>query len=260
MKNLTKLAIRKKLLEKLEEQPLSKISVRTICDELGINHNTFYYYYADIYAVIQEYFDENLESVEAVYSRTDSWELSFLEAVRPVMKNRRAVYHIYYSIRKEDLEQYLYSVSGNIMQAFVDSILPELPAKEEDRKLIAHFYRCALTNIVLHWIADGMKQEPKDMITRIGYLFNGSIEEALRRSAVPSAGADAVRAGQQVEDTGAAGQEQHGAENAGAMPPGLCAAEDAGTPWPEQKSPDDGSVADVGLSAGKGGRQKKAGV
>ena len=29
MKNLTKLAIRKKLLEKLEEQPLSKISVRT---------------------------------------------------------------------------------------------------------------------------------------------------------------------------------------------------------------------------------------
>ena len=137
MKNLTKLAIRKKLLEKLEEQPLSKISVRTICDELGINHNTFYYYYADIYAVIQEYFDENLESVEAVYSRTDSWELSFLEAVRPVMKNRRAVYHIYYSIRKEDLEQYLYSVSGNIMQAFVDSILPEVPAKEEDRKLIA---------------------------------------------------------------------------------------------------------------------------
>lgn len=254
MKNLTKLAIRKKLLEKLEEQPLSKISVRTICDELGINHNTFYYYYADIYAVIQEYFDENLESVEAVYSRTDSWELSFLEAVRPVMKNRRAVYHIYYSIRKEDLEQYLYSVSGNIMQAFVDSILPELPAKEEDRKLIAHFYRCALTNIVLHWIADGMKQEPKDMITRIGYLFNGSIEEALRRSAVSSAGADAVRAGQQVEDTGAAGQEQHGAENAGAMPPGLCAAEDAGTLWPEQQDPGEE------LSAGKEGRQKKAGV
>lgn len=254
MKNLTKLAIRKKLLEKLEEQPLSKISVRMICDELGINHNTFYYYYADIYAVIQEYFDENLESVEAVYSRTDSWELSFLEAVRPVMKNRRAVYHIYYSIRKEDLEQYLYSVSGNIMQAFVDSILPELPAKEEDRKLIAHFYRCALTNIVLHWIADGMKQEPKDMITRIGYLFNGSIEEALRRSAVSSAGADAVRAGQQVEDTGAAGQDQHGAENAGAMPPGLCAAEDAGTPWPEQQDPGEE------LSAGKEGRQKKAGV
>ena len=257
MKNLTKLAIRKKLLEKLEEQPLSKISVRTICDELGINHNTFYYYYADIYAVIQEYFDENLESVEAVYSRTDSWELSFLEAVRPVMKNRRAVYHIYYSIRKEDLEQYLYSVSGNIMQAFVASILPEVPAKEEDRKLIAHFYRCALTNIVLHWIAAGMKQEPKDMITRIGYLFNGSIEEALRRSAVSSAGAGgavrsgqqvedggsvrsggqagdagAVRSGQQVGDAGSSGQEQHGAENAGAMPPGQRAAEDAETPWP----------------------------
>ncbi|MCI7093955.1 MAG: TetR family transcriptional regulator C-terminal domain-containing protein, partial [Lachnospiraceae bacterium] len=88
------------------------------------------------------------------------------------------------------------------------------------------------TNIVLHWIADGMKQEPKDMITRIGYLFNGSIEEALRRSAVSSAGADVVRAGQQVEDAGSAGHEQHGAENAGAMPPGQRAAEDAGTPWP----------------------------
>ena len=232
MRNQTKMMIRKALMNRLNKEPLSRITIRALCEDCGINHNTFYYYYADIYAVIQEYFDENLESVEAVYSRTDSWELSFLEAVRPVMKNRRAVYHIYYSIRKEDLEQYLYSVSGNIMQAFVDSILPEVPAKEEDRKLIAHFYRCALTNIVLHWIADGMKQEPKDMITRIGYLFNGSIEEALRRSAVSSAGADVVRAGQQVEDAGPAGHEQHGAENAGAMPPGQRAAEDAGTPWP----------------------------
>lgn len=259
MKNLTKLAIRKKLLEKLDEQPLSKISVRMICDELGINHNTFYYYYSDIYAVLQEYFDENLESVEAVYSRTDSWEQSFLQAVRPVMKSRKAVYHIYYSIRKEDLEQYLYSASGNIMQAFVDSILPELPAKEEDRKLIAHFYRCALTNIVLHWIADGMKQEPKDMITRIGYLFNGSIEEALRRSAASSAGAGAVRPGHHAaEDAGAVGQDQHAAENAGAVRPGQQA--DEGTLRPGQKNADDDSVADEGLSAGTAVRQNKAGV
>ena len=64
MKNLTKQAIRDELIRLLNDKPLSKISVREICDDLGINHNTFYYYFSDIYAVIQEIFAESLQDVE----------------------------------------------------------------------------------------------------------------------------------------------------------------------------------------------------
>jgi AcrR family transcriptional regulator len=183
MKNLTKQAIRAEVIRQLNEQPLNRISVRGICDELEINHNTFYYYYSDIYAVIQEGFAEDLKQVELTYRKTDSWEQAFIRAVQPIMQNKTATYHIYDSMRKEDLETYIFGIGSQIMKRFVAGICPDEPAKQEDRELIAHFYGCALTEILMRWLSGGMKQKPEDMIRRIGFLFDGSIEEALRRSA-----------------------------------------------------------------------------
>lgn len=183
MRNQTKMMIRKALMNRLNKEPLSRITVRALCEDCGINHNTFYYYYADIYAIMQEYFQENLENVIAAYDETASWEKSFLVASRPALENRVALDHVYHSIRKEDLENYIYNVSGGIMIRFVNSIHPELDADQKDRNLIAHFFRCALTSMVLHWIDGGMKEKPEDIIDRIGFLMDGSIEEALRRSA-----------------------------------------------------------------------------
>ena len=183
MRNQTKTMIRKALMDRLNKEPLSKITVRALCEDCGINHNTFYYYYADIYAIIQEYFQENMEHVKAAYDETATWEKSFLVAAQPALDNKVALDHIYHSIRKEDLENYIYSVSGDIMIRFVNSIYPQLDARQEDRLLIAHFFRCALTSIVLHWIDGGMKEKPEYIINRIGFLMDGSIEEALRCSA-----------------------------------------------------------------------------
>lgn len=183
MRNLTKQAIRDEVIRQLNEQPLSKISVRGICDELKINHNTFYYYYSDIYAVIQEGFAEDLKQVELTYRKTDSWEQAFIRAVQPIMRNRKATYHIYCSMRREDLENYIFGIGSQIMKRFVAGICPDVPARQGDRDLIAHFYSCALTEILLQWLAGGMRQQPEDMISRVGFLFDGSIEEALRRSA-----------------------------------------------------------------------------
>ena len=54
MAQTTKNAIRKGFLDLLEQRPLDKISVVDIADHCGVNRNTFYYYYCDIYALIRE--------------------------------------------------------------------------------------------------------------------------------------------------------------------------------------------------------------
>lgn len=183
MKNQTKQMIGEALLKRLNQQPLNRITVRQICEDCQINHNTFYYYYADIYSVIQEYFEANLKKVKEEYDETASWEKSFLVALKPCLENKSAVDHIYHSVSKEALENYMYRTGGDIMERFVASITPEVPAKESDRKLIAHMYQCAMTEILMHWIGEGMQEDPAYIITRIGFLTDGTIEEALRRSA-----------------------------------------------------------------------------
>lgn len=183
MSELTKKAIQQSLMEQLESKPLSEITVVGLCKSCGINHNTFYYHYPDIYAVIQEYFDNCLKDVIAVYDETLSWERAFDKAIEPVLQHKKAVYHIYDSVRKELLIYYFYQSSLNVMDKFAHSILPEVKATEKDRSLIARFFASALTALVLSWVKEGMKENPYQLVERFGFLFNGSIEEALRRSA-----------------------------------------------------------------------------
>lgn len=52
----TKQVIRQAFIELLNERPLDKISVKDIAERSTVNRNTFYYYYADIYALVEEIF------------------------------------------------------------------------------------------------------------------------------------------------------------------------------------------------------------
>lgn len=80
MAQTTKKRIMDGFLELLEQRPLDKISVVDIADHCGINRNTFYYYYCDVYALIRE-----LMEVRAQQLITDNQEdLNWIEITREV--------------------------------------------------------------------------------------------------------------------------------------------------------------------------------
>ncbi|HDK7174277.1 TPA: TetR/AcrR family transcriptional regulator C-terminal domain-containing protein [Clostridium botulinum] len=179
----TKKMIRQVFIKMLNERPLNKITVKDIATACEINRNTFYYYYTDIYALLSEIFQIELQTVIDEYNDTLSWEESFIVAARFALENKIAIYHVYNSMRREEVVNYIYNVSGNVMIRYVEKVSDGISASLGDRKLIASFYQCALTEMVLHWIATGMKEDPDTIVRRIGYLFDGNIELSLKRSA-----------------------------------------------------------------------------
>ena len=52
MANFTEKAIKASFLKLLNERPLTKITVRDIVEDCGINRNSFYYHYRDIPALL----------------------------------------------------------------------------------------------------------------------------------------------------------------------------------------------------------------
>ncbi|MHB9940439.1 TetR family transcriptional regulator [Clostridium sporogenes] len=179
----TKKMIRKVFIKMLNERPLNKITVKDIATACEINRNTFYYYYTDIYALLSEIFQIELQTVIDEYNDTLSWEESFIVAARFALENKIAIYHVYNSMQREEVVNYIYNVSGNVMIRYVEKVSDGISASLGDRKLIASFYQCALTAMVLRWIAAGMKEDPDTIVRRIGYLFDGNIELSLKRSA-----------------------------------------------------------------------------
>jgi len=87
--------IRESFIKMLNERPLNKITVTAIVTECEINRNTFYYYYTDIYEILSEIFQTELQTVIDEYNDTLSWEESFIVAAKFALENKTAVYHVY---------------------------------------------------------------------------------------------------------------------------------------------------------------------
>ncbi|GAA0124436.1 TetR/AcrR family transcriptional regulator [Clostridium sp. CTA-19] len=182
-KQYTRKMIRDVFIKMLNEHPLNKITVKDIATACEINRNTFYYYYTDIYALLSEIFQTELQTIIDEYNDTLSWEESFIVATKFALENKTAIYHVYNSMQREELVNYIYNVSGNVMVRYIERVSDGISASLEDIKLIASFYQCALTEMVIQWIAMGMKEDPDTIIRRIGQLFDGNIELSLKRSA-----------------------------------------------------------------------------
>ena len=180
--NLTKNAIMSSLVKLLNEKPLDKITVKDIVVDCGINRNTFYYHYHDIYDLLKDIFSIETEKALELAGEKKSWQEGFLYSAQFILQNKRAVYHVYSSSNRDQLERYMYSITGAIMTGFVRREAEGLDASDEDIKLLASFYKHAVVGIYKEWLQNGLKGDPEEFILRIGRLLDGNIRRSLEKT------------------------------------------------------------------------------
>ena len=164
----TKQAIRQAFIELLNERPLDKISVKDIAERSTVNRNTFYYYYADIYALVEEIFQTETQLFMEKLHSYASWEEAFREATAFVSENKRAVHHLFNSGNRNILEHYYHKVTYAAMLSYVRGQAEALSAAEEDIQALAQFYAAALSGMTADWLRGGMKSNVNDHIDRLG--------------------------------------------------------------------------------------------
>ena len=118
MSQFTKKAIVETFLELLKEHSLDKITVKDIVEKCGINRNTFYYYYQDIYDLIDDVFDIETKKVLEDEKQYESWYEELLRVALFVVENRPAILHIYDSKSRDVLEKYLFAICDKLIRNF----------------------------------------------------------------------------------------------------------------------------------------------
>lgn len=157
--------------EMLNTQSFDKISIVSISERCGINRNTFYYYFEDIYAMLVEALDSVIASSD-VGQKARSWEDAFLMSTEFGRKNRKVVYHLYYSNARERLEQFLYDLALSIMRPFVQAIPAAGKLEEGDRESIAIFCSSAIAAMMVKWLRSGMNGDAEEEISKFGRLMD----------------------------------------------------------------------------------------
>ena len=53
----------------------------------------------------------------------------------------------------------------------------------EGKEFVARFYTLSLCSLVLHWMKNGMKESPEDLIEKLSLTVQGNIRSAMERFA-----------------------------------------------------------------------------
>ena len=181
MSQTTKRALSQSLKKLLQTKPLSKITINDIAEDCGVSRMTFYYHFADIYDLVEWTCQEDASVALAGNKTYSTWQQGFLNIFNAVLENKTFVLNVYHSISREHLERYLYQLTYDLLIGVVEEKAVGLSVSDHDKAFIADFYKYAFVGLMLNWIREGMKENPKAIIDRLSVLIHGDITRALHK-------------------------------------------------------------------------------
>ena len=181
MSQITKKALEESLKHLLLVKPLNKITVSDITNDCGINRMTFYYHFKDIYDLIEWCCLEDASKALEGNKTYSTWQEGFLNIFEAVKENKPFIMNVYNSVSREQIETYLYKVTFKLLEDVVEEQAKDMSVRKEDKYFIANFYKYAFVGLMLEWIKNDMKEDPKEIVDKLSIVIQGSVKEALKR-------------------------------------------------------------------------------
>ena len=147
MASSTKAAIITSFLRLVSKKPFDKITVRDIVDDCDINRNTFYYYFQDIYAVLEEICEMLLMNLPRGASLSQALCAFYSHLMTFVQRYPRAARGLALSFGFEGL--------GRYFGKSLDSLIAECLAREgKQGDAEVRFLRHAVLGLCLDFMRD----------------------------------------------------------------------------------------------------------
>ena len=183
MAKFTKKAIMDTFIELLGQKPFSQITVKEITEICEINHNTFYYYFEDIYAIIDEILETELKKVYEMAAVSESFAELSSYALQFTTEHRRAIFNLYHFVSRDRLQSYLMKVIDKVMDDFMEHCLKDTTIPAEERRFLVRYHKCAMLGLILTWLEEGKDEELQKTLLRFSSLTEESIAGYLQVTA-----------------------------------------------------------------------------
>lgn len=182
MANFTKQAIKSSFMKLLNQQPLSKISVRDIVEDCGINRNSFYYHFQDIPSLIEEIIKEDADRIIEQHPTVNSLRECINIMFRYALENKKAVLHIYNSANRDIYEKSMMKLCEYVVTKYLETVFGKDPESEKARASAIIFFKCELFGLSFEWIEKGMKEDAIEEIYSLADLCRDFSDEIMKRS------------------------------------------------------------------------------
>ena len=181
MSEVTKRALEQSLKNLLLKKPLTKITISDIAEDCGINRMTFYYHFKDIYDLVEWSCLEDAKKALEGKKTHDTWQEGFLQIFQAVQDNKPFIMNVYRCVDRAQVERYLKPFVDNLLMNVIEEESADIAVRDEDKNFIAQIYTYIFVGLMLDWIADDMREEPKVIVDNLAILMQDSFSNALQR-------------------------------------------------------------------------------
>lgn len=176
MKTEQKLAL--KLKELMSNEPLDQITVSRLTKVCGVNRQTFYYHFRDIYDLLTWIFlNESIQEIETASNYKEALYAFFTY----IEKNHDFVKNVVSSAGRDLFIEFL---SESLLAVQMRALTLKDTNKVltlEDKRFIARFYNPAIISVFVRFVDTGMKDKKENVIKRLEILCDGYIDDAISK-------------------------------------------------------------------------------
>ena len=176
MAKFTRQAIMYSLLKLLQEKSIDKITVKDICELCEINRNTFYYYYSDIYQVLEELLKFETEESLKEDQKYESFYEDFLKRYHLIIEYKKAVYNLYNSKNRDLILKYFQDITEDFVEKYVYKEVKGKKLLPEDIKFIIDFYSSSMIGNIFRWMRKGMQEKQEQLIYKLSVSYQATIK------------------------------------------------------------------------------------
>lgn len=167
----TKHIIEEVFIRLLKEKPLSKITVKEICEEAEINRGTFYKHYEDVYDLMRKLEDSALEKLLALLSETS--ENGNYPVLVDFLTSLAEQQDLIASLAEHNPgNDFIKRLSEQCSQFALAHLLPEGDAfLADEKKQNRYSYLVGGTaSLIEYWLKTGAKDSPVEIAEQIESL------------------------------------------------------------------------------------------
>lgn len=181
MASTTKESLGAALKQMLTVKPIDKITVKDLVEICGVNRQTFYYHFDDVYDLLEWVFEEDANRVlpsEVVYEHCRDDVMMFFKYLAD---NSVFVLNIYNSNSRIYMLRYFKRRLQGCIRSFAIIVSEGKNIDRTDFEFVVEFYANGIVGLISQWLDLGM-QLPKEITQdRFLKLLDNSVENMLAR-------------------------------------------------------------------------------
>ncbi len=175
MSILTEKALAASLKKLLEKKTLNKITVKDITDDCGVNRQTFYYHFHDVYDLVEWIFTQDAMQYTQELG-TKEWREVISTIMEDLQEEKSFIMNAYYSLNRRQLEEFLKKLTEPAMRDVIRGFAEGHEIQQVDLDFIVEFQTLGLVAFITEWIAGGMRDEYRDRLNKLFRMLSGTMD------------------------------------------------------------------------------------